>query len=396
MNIGISSPFNPFELKDALYNDDQERVHNNHAATTSVHALVKGFIKLGHHVYVFSTDPTIKRAVEYHGELIDIYIIPRRLTPVKIKGTHLMTRLYLGKRLAKTIHQHINKLDVLHAQWTYDFAEACIPFTDQLPVFCTVRDWCPYILTLANGVREKIYWHISLYVFNKVISCKKIRFVANSFYTKSLIDREIKVDVPVLFNPIMEDFIIAAREQYPSVPIFISIAQSLSEKRKNINKLIIAFKKFQESIPDSQLWLVGDYNEEILNLVNDDIRDKVKFLGRVDHSDLTKVLDQCSVLVHPSLEETFGNIVLEAMARRVPVIGGDKSGAIPMLLGDGKYGCLCDVSSADSICEAMLKLTVDKSYRNEIIEKSTAFLVDNFVDYKVAEKHIDMYSKYLK
>ena len=58
-------------------------------------------------------------------------------------------------------------------------------------------------------------------------------------------------------------------------------------------------------------------------------------------------------MVHPSLEETFGNILIEAMACKCLPIGGIDSGAVPYVLQHGKLGVLCDVRSPKAIFNAM-------------------------------------------
>lgn len=395
IKIGIVSPFNPFEVRDYIDEKYSKYIYNNNIMATSVHALVIGFLKLKYHVVVFTYDSSLNKEVEYHGDLLDIYAIPLRFFNKKIRIFGLFRRLYMGFYLSKLIRNHMGEFSVLHAQWTYDYAKACIPFSLDFPVFCTVRDWCPYIMSTIDRFSSRLFWIISWITFKEVISSKYIHFVANSFYTYSLIDRNIMKNPPILFNPVKEDFINKGRIYYPKRHIFISIANNLSERRKNINNLIVAFNKYKVIHPDSELWLIGYCNELLSKNDNNNMFSGVKFYGIVAHDELKKLLDNSSVLVHPSYEETFGNIVLEAMARGVPVIGGEQSGAIPLLLGNGKYGCLCDVSDPKSIYTSMLKIMNDDDYRKLIIENSFEYLLDNFLDYKIAQKHIDLYENYL-
>lgn len=395
IKIGIVSPFNPFEVREYIDKKYSKFIYNNNTMATSVHALVIGFLKLKCHVVVFTYDLSLNKEIEYHGDLLDIYAIPLKFYNKKIGVTSLFRRLYMGFYLSKLIRKHIGEFSILHAQWTYDFAKACIPFSLDLPVFCTVRDWCPYIISTIDKFSSKLFWINSKIVFKEVISSKNIHFVANSFYTYALINKNIIEDPPILFNPIKEDFVNKKRMLYPKKHIFISIANNLSDRRKNINNLIIAFGKYKDFHPDSELWLVGYYNELLSKIGNDLMTSGIKFYGIVTHDELKIMLDNSSVLVHPSYEETFGNIVLEAMARGVPVIGGEHSGAIPFLLGNGKYGCLCDVSDPNSIYTSMVKVMNDDDYRKLIIANSFEYLLENFLDYKIAQKHIDLYKKYL-
>jgi L-malate glycosyltransferase len=65
-----------------------------------------------------------------------------------------------------------------------------------------------------------------------------------------------------------------------------------------------------------------------------------------------------SVLAHPSLEESFGMIVLEAMATGTPVVAGRASGAVPWLLANDA-GVLVDVRNSAAIAEAINGLLGD-------------------------------------
>ena len=395
IKIGIVSPFNPFEVRDYIDEKYSKYIYNNNIMATSVLALVIGFLKLKYHVVVFTYDSSLNKEVEYHGDLLDIYAIPLRFFNKKIRIFGLFRRLYMGFYLSKLIRNHMGEFSVLHAQWTYDYAKACIPFSLDFPVFCTVRDWCPYIMSTIDRFSSRLFWIISWIVYRKVISCNKIHFIANSYYTYSRLLSKNYTDVPIIFNSIREDFIRNDKFNNLKRHIFISIADNLCDKRKNIKVLLKAFKRYREEDKESELWLVGD-GCDLLKKQNDKLLDNVRFYGKVNHSDLKRLLDKSSVLVHPSLEETFGNIVLEAMARRIPVIGGNNSGAIPLLLENGKYGFLCDIKDPISICKAMHDVVNNSEMVQAVVDKSWHYLYDNFVDYKVAQKHIDLYMRFVK
>jgi glycosyltransferase involved in cell wall biosynthesis len=112
----------------------------------------------------------------------------------------------------------------------------------------------------------------------------------------------------------------------------------------------------------------------------------VVLLGWLDRDDLKDLLDSASALVLPSLEETFGNVLLEGMARRVEVIGGRASGAVPAVLGQGKYGILCDVTSPEALCAAMVQAEARAH-----VEAATAMLKEKYAAGALARRHLELY-----
>jgi glycosyltransferase involved in cell wall biosynthesis len=121
----------------------------------------------------------------------------------------------------------------------------------------------------------------------------------------------------------------------------------------------------------------------------------VNLLGSIKHDDLIDILDDSSLLVHPSLEETFGNTLIEAMARRLPVLGGENSGAVPYVLNYGKAGFLCNVSDSDDILLKMECVFNDSKGRNELINNASDLIQNKYIDKKVIYLHVELYKKYI-
>jgi glycosyltransferase involved in cell wall biosynthesis len=86
---------------------------------------------------------------------------------------------------------------------------------------------------------------------------------------------------------------------------------------------LAAFAAVHREIPDAEYWIIGD-GPERRRLENMAERlgcaDKVRFLMWMPRGELLKALAEVDVLVHPSLHEQFGYVVVEAMAAGRPVI----------------------------------------------------------------------------
>lgn len=360
-HIGIAGDCNPYEFAEYLSSIDTGI--NFTTTATAVTTYIKELLCSGYNVTVFTTHLGRDGYFEFYGERLSVFVVPQSH---KIRGMALFSRIYVSKRLYNVMKDHVFDLDVLHAQWTYEAAVASLKFANHIPTFCTVRDWCPLIMKMQNRLRDKIVWYISyLYCFKKVFSDRHLHYIANSQYTweriKTLIP-ENRIDI--IPNPIEKCYVLESKKNTNVSESFISICGYLEDPRKNILVLVEAFNHFRQEHSKSKLILIGNCSEsfkERIAAANNNTMDGITLAGSVSHKDLFNYIDNAHCLVHPALEETFGNILLEAMARKVVCIGGQNSGAVPQVLEQGKAGILCDVGDAKSIEKAMLQsLDTDK------------------------------------
>ena len=389
MRIGVLGPFNPAAIKDFL---TDSQVPSINESATAVNTLVRELLLMGHVVKVFTRSNTHRhKTLVLKGQNVEVNIIP---SWPRLKLTFLRSPVLWPRRISSVLGEHIGTLDVLHAHWTYEYAKAASRFSRVIPVFVTVRDWCPYQFRISSGW-ERIYWAWKYWVFKQVMSVRRVTFIANSQYTRRMIiERYPRISAPIILNPIDKTWVLDSKKKSSSHQI-ISIADGLCSKRKNVEKLLVAFAEYRQMFPDARLHLVGKYERKSMRFMSWEQRgwlESVKFYGAVPHAQLTGILDEMSVLVHPSLQETFGNIFIEAMARCVPCIGGDRSGAVPEVLGFGKYGLLCDINDSHSICQAMMQLE-DSSLRSGLVTNATAMLKSFCSSDVVAAQHVVLYQK---
>ena len=83
---------------------------------------------------------------------------------------------------------------------------------------------------------------------------------------------------------------------------------------------------------------------------------QVKFPGRVSEEEKWRLLRSCSVFVMPSVAESFGVALLEAMSLGRPVIASDVGG-MPEVVG--RAGILVAPGSPDSLAAALIRLLAD-------------------------------------
>lgn len=128
---------------------------------------------------------------------------------------------------------------------------------------------------------------------------------------------------------------------------------------KGHNFLLQAAKRVLEKHPETVFVLVGhdvdaEYKESLVDFCRaHNILDSVRFLRSQD--DVRPVLDMSAVVVSPSLAESFGILLVEAMAMKKPIVA-TRVGGIPEVVIDGESGILVPPQDASSLAEAIIKL----------------------------------------
>jgi glycosyltransferase involved in cell wall biosynthesis len=94
--------------------------------------------------------------------------------------------------------------------------------------------------------------------------------------------------------------------------------------RKNIERLIYAWKEIQSIVRDGELLIIGDGDKKYLNFLKNEVQrlslHNVIFTGFLSGHAKDQALSSLSFLAVPSDFENFGNIVTEALVRGIPVI----------------------------------------------------------------------------
>lgn len=197
----------------------------------------------------------------------------------------------------------------------------------------------PYVVTehssgFARGLISKTDRQLAKQVFsNSDIN------IAVSNELKKLLEEKFDVEFQYIPNIVNTDFFHPIHKKPSNTFKFINIA--FLEKNKNQNMLIRAFANAFKDNSNVTLTIVGDgpeYNNLKALIHKLEMQNQIFLYGRASREEVRKLLQQSDAFVLSSKYETFGVVIIEAMACGVPVVSTDcKSGPREILAPDTDF-----------------------------------------------------------
>jgi glycosyltransferase involved in cell wall biosynthesis len=124
--------------------------------------------------------------------------------------------------------------------------------------------------------------------------------------------------------------------------VFLLLYAGRVAKEKNIGMLLRAFKAVMEKLPGTRLMIAGEgpYEDACKEKAHElGIKDGVLFTGVLSHTDIARAYHTANIFVFPSVTDTQGLVVCEALTTGLPCVAV-RAGGIPEVIDDGKSGIL--------------------------------------------------------
>ncbi len=186
------------------------------------------------------------------------------------------------------------------------------------------------------------------------------------------------------------------RKKYKLPEKYISFLGNTDPKKNvaGVLKALAILKK--ENRPGIKL-LMLDIDREYLSKLASEIGepgllDDISFSGYVPNKELPAIYSMAEMFLYPSLRESFGIPMLEAMACGVPVICSNTS-SMPEVAGDAAI--LVDPTNAAEIAASVKKLLSDEGLRSSLV-KAGFKRVEKFTWKANAQKTLEIYSELLE
>lgn len=160
---------------------------------------------------------------------------------------------------------------------------------------------------------------------------------------------------------------------------------------KGVDTIIQAMPSVLSIFPKTKLEIIGDgeYRQHLETLTKDNKLEKnINFIGELTHEKtLTKIGEACVVIV-PSRFDALPKVVLESMARGVPVIATNVGG-ITEMLRDGIDGYIIPKDDSDILARRIITLLQNPILRLKMGESAREHFVNNFEMGNVVAKQAD-------
>ncbi|HAM81163.1 N-acetyl-alpha-D-glucosaminyl L-malate synthase BshA [Ornithinibacillus bavariensis] len=303
--------------------------------------------------------------------------------------------LALATKMAEVIDRE--ELDILHVHYALPHAICAILARDMaerdVKIVTTLHGTDITVLGIDNTFNRMIKYGIEK---SDAVTAVSQDLVAQ---TREMIHTE--KDIHVIYNFVNEsDYhkkdLNLIKEQYgihPDEKVVIHISNF--RKVKRLGDIVQTFKQIKDHV-NAKLLLVGDGPEysNTFNLVTKlGLEKDVLFLGKQNNiSDLLSIADLNLLM---SEKESFGLVLLEAMACEVPCIG-TKVGGIPEVILHDETGYLVELGDTETAANYAIRLLRDEELHHIFAKNSLEHVRKNFHSSIILKQYMELYHNVLE
>ncbi len=145
--------------------------------------------------------------------------------------------------------------------------------------------------------------------------------------------------------------------------------------------LLEAFRLARHRRPDLTLTIVGDKRSRAFVPADP----AITFHGHLPWADLQQLFRDATLLVQPMLNDPWGQVYLEALVSRTPVLGLNRNG-LPEIVDGGRYGFLVKHADPEALSHAILDAVADPARLERMALAGQRHVLGNYTWDRVAER----------
>ena len=304
-------------------------------------------------------DVSVLAPASPHVSLPEYVVSAGKAIPIPYNGS--VARLQFGPAVHGRVRRWLTEgdFDVLHlhepnapslSMWALRIAEG--------PIVATFHTSTTKSLTLSvfQGVLRP--WH------EKIVGRIAVSDLARRWQMEALGSDAVEipngVDVQSLASaPLLDG--------YPRSGKTVLFLGRYDEPRKGMAVLLDALPKLTERFPDLELLVVGHGDEDQLRSQAGGLVSHIRFLGLVDDAGKASAMRSADVYCAPNIGgESFGIVLVEAMAAGTAVVAGDLD-AFRRVLKDGEVGRLVPVGDGAALADALIAVLENDVLRERYV-----------------------------
>lgn len=324
-----------------------------------VRDLAEALIDAGHDVSVLAP-------VDDESHPIPAYVVPAgRTVPVRYNGS--VARLVFGPISARRARRWLRdgQFDVLHLH---------SPEALSLSLITLLQASGPIVATFhAANPRSRVLAALSP-ALQPALEKIQGRIAVSPAARRTIVEH-LHGDAVLIPNGVhVQAF--ADAQPFPGWPGeggAIGFLGRIDEPRKGLDVLLEAFCPLASQRPGLRLLVAGPGDvEAVRQAVPPPIQDRLVLLGRVSEEDKARFYASVDLYVAPNTGgESFGIVLLEAMAAGTPVVASDLD-AFRRVLDDGRAGELFAVQDSGALADTLGRLLDDPTARRALVANGTA------------------------
>jgi glycosyltransferase involved in cell wall biosynthesis len=363
--------------------------------------LAAGLLERGHRVTVISMSSDLPcdepAGVSRRTGRLELLYVPLRKGAWRCNGWrpgHILDLFRFERRAMGAALAQVRP-DVVHAHWPYEFAWSAID--SGLPHVVTCHDSPFRVARLYRGWKLGGYRRIKAWMAWRALR-RATCVSAVSPYLAQEVAPLCRSAAQVVPNPVAQPAATTLpMARTPGTSARVLMVCNGWSALKNPQAGLNAFAQVARALPEVELVLLGHGFSEggpAQRWCREaGIEGRMRFVGPASHEEVGAWMAGSDLLLHPSLEESFGMVVAEALAAGLPVVCGQGSGAVPWVVGEG--GKLVDVTRPDDTAAAMLELLRDPGLRARLGEAGRSGVRARFGVSRVVEAYEELYRRAL-
>jgi phosphatidylinositol alpha-mannosyltransferase len=338
--------------------------------------LAEALIRMGHEVSVLAP-------AEFDELLPDCVVSTGKPRAVKYNGS--VARLSFGPIAARKVSKWIEdgEFDVLHVHE---------PLAPSLSVLACWAAKGPIVATWHSSM-DKSRMMLTLSKLAQTAMEKVSARIAVSEAARATLIKHVGGDAVVIPNGVDISTFTNAKPMFgwPGANQSIVFLGRGDEPRKGLSVLVEAYPEIRRQHPQVRLLIAGPGEpDDTLKKLSREDRASVTVLGMVAPQDKASVLASGTIYVAPNTGgESFGIVLLEAMASGTPVVASDLE-AFKRVLDNGKAGITFENENSQDLAKVVSNLLSDSVRRTELSAQGKLRAAE-FDWSVVAERIVDVY-----